>query len=57
MAKMQHDLSAIIEHINETAGAIMGGVNEVASGNEDLSQRTEQQASSAGGDGQLEWRS
>jgi methyl-accepting chemotaxis protein len=46
MAKMQQDLSNIIEHINETAGAITGGVNEVASGNEDLSQRTEEQASS-----------
>jgi methyl-accepting chemotaxis protein len=46
MAKMQQDLSRIIGQINQSASAITGGVNEVASGNEDLSQRTEEQASS-----------
>jgi len=46
MAKMRQDLSTIVGQINQSASAITGGVNEVASGNEDLSQRTEQQASS-----------
>ena len=46
MARMQRHLSGIIAQINQSAGIITGGVNEVALGTMDLSQRTEEQASS-----------
>ncbi len=45
MAQMQDQLRRLLGEIQETAKGILVGVSEIASGNLDLSRRTEQQAS------------
>ena len=46
IAKMQHELSHTVSSIRDYAGSIAGASKEIASGNLDLSARTEEQASS-----------
>jgi methyl-accepting chemotaxis protein len=43
---MNQRLSEIVSNVRDTSGTIAGAVNEIATGNADLSQRTEQQAAS-----------
>jgi methyl-accepting chemotaxis protein len=45
MAQMQTQLTSTVGHIKQAADSITVGANEIAAGNTDLSQRTEEQAS------------
>ncbi|WP_247364132.1 cache domain-containing protein, partial [Ralstonia pseudosolanacearum] len=46
MAQMQRELTGTISHIKHSADSIASATQQIAAGNADLSQRTEQQASS-----------
>lgn len=46
LASMQHELSGTVRHIRQSADTITGAAGEIASGNMDLSARTEQQDAS-----------